>query len=424
MNINKSSAKNFGLFVWGICALFYAFEFFLRSSTNALAPIFQSDYGFSLTATSIIGSSFYWFYVLAQIPAGISVDKFGVKRVMIFATLLTVLGMLIFTFANQPWQFVVARALVGFGGGFAFISSLKAAALWLPTRLFPTFAGLTQLFGYLGGSISGIPLILLLQHFHLHIVLVGILVVTFLIFLSTIFIIRKHPHFDTKRKPHGGHPKMGTMLDSIKAFGRLTSNPQLLLNGFYCLMICGTTAIFADLWGISYFTHVFNYSSETAAYASSLIFIGVALSSPMWGFLATLIDNNKKLLVAASAIGIILLSVLLYVKVSIPMLFVLCFLFGSVQSVHVLNFTIITKQIDKKNLGTGIAFINLFIPLSGAILQPISGMLIQFFGQHSNSTAQAYQYAMILIPVLLVISTILALFLKEKSSHDVEEITH
>ncbi len=150
MNINKSSAKNFGLFVWGICALFYAFEFFLRSSTNALAPIFQSDYGFSLTATSIIGSSFYWFYVLAQIPAGISVDKFGIKRVMIFATLLTVLGMFIFTFSNQPWQFMIARALVGFGGGFAFISSLKAAALWLPTRLFPTFAGLTQLFGYLG----------------------------------------------------------------------------------------------------------------------------------------------------------------------------------------------------------------------------------------------------------------------------------
>jgi len=253
--------------------------------------------------------------------------------------------------------------------------------------------------------------------------LIGILVVTFLIFLSTIFVIKKHPQFD-KKKQWSGNTESITLLENIKAFGRLTSNPQLLLNGFYCMAICGTTAIFADLWGISYFNHVFGYSQETAAYASSLIFIGVALSSPMWGFLATLIDNNKSLLVSASAIGIVLLSILLYVKVSIPILFVLCFLFGSVQSVHVLNFTIITKQIDKKNLGTGIAFINLFIPLSGAILQPISGMLMQFFGQHSNSTAQAYQYAMILIPVLLVISTILALFLKEKSSHDVEEITH
>ena len=412
----KIAINRTGILAWSVCALFYAFEFFLRSSTNALAPIFHSDFGFTVTATSLIGSSFYWFYVIAQIPAGICVDRFGIKRVMMAATLLSTLGMLLFNFSSHPWQFIIARALIGFGGGFAFISSLKAAAIWLPSRVFPTFAGLTQLFGYLGGAVSGLPLILLLQNFAIHMVLLTILIATALLFIFSAIFITTHPDYHSKRKSLIN--QKSPIKKNIITYLALVKNPQLLINGLYCLCICGTTAIFADLWGISYFNHVFGYSEESAAYACSLIFLGVAFSSPLWGFLATLIDNNKILLIISSAIGIFLLSVLLYIKVNLITLCILCFLFGSVQSVHVLNFTIIARQVDKKNLGIGVAFINLFIPLSGAIFQPISGALIQIFEKTTSSQATAYELAMLIIPILLIIATLLALAFNENKDLD------
>ena len=406
----KVITTRIGILIWSICALFYAFEFFLRSSTNALAPIFHSTFGFNATATSIIGSSFYWFYVIAQLPAGICVDKFGIKKVMIIATLVTSIGMLFFTFSYLPWQFTLSRAMIGFGGGFAFISSLKAAAMWLPNRMFPTFAGLTQLFGYLGGAASGLPLIMLLQTLSLSRVLMIIFGITIIIFLLSILFIKTHPEYSS-----GSTAKYEnkSLKDIINSYLVLMKNPQLLINGLYCLCICGTTAIFADLWGITYFQKVYGYSSETAAYACSLIFLGVAFSSPMWGIIATIIDNNKKLLVVASAIGIVILSVLLYVKVNIIILCILCFLFGTIQSVHVLNFTIIARQVSKEKLGMGIAFINLFIPLSGAILQPISGFIIQICKNTSMGSIMVYKISMLIIPILLLIATILGLAFKE-----------
>jgi Na+/melibiose symporter-like transporter len=264
--------------------------------------------------------------------------------------------------------------------------------------------------------ISGLPLILLLQNFSFHSVLLAILAATVLLFIFSAIFIKTHPDYISKRKnlivSQSSHEK------NITTYLSLIRNPQLLINGLYCLCICGTTAIFADLWGISYFNHVFGYSEESAAYACSLIFLGVAFSSPLWGFLASIIDNNKILSIICSAIGIFLLSILLYIKVNLITLCILCFLFGSVQSVHALNFTIIARQVDKKNLGIGVAFINLFIPLSGAIFQPISGALIQMFEKTTSSQATAYELAMLIIPVLLIIATLLALAFKENKDLD------
>ncbi|WP_440993385.1 hypothetical protein [Cysteiniphilum litorale] len=88
------------------------------------------------------------------------------------------------------------------------------------------------------------------------------------------------------------------------------------------------------------------------------------------------------------------------------------------QSAHVLNFSMIKGHVHDKQLGVGIAFINLFLPLSGAVLQPLSGFLLQLF-KGSHGLHQAYQYMMILIPVLMLLSFIIELFFKEVRTKDI-----
>ncbi|MDE5005057.1 MFS transporter, partial [Francisella tularensis subsp. holarctica] len=73
-----------GLSIWFICAFFYALEFFVRSSTGALLDDFMKEpYNLTIASTSLFSSSFYWIYIISQIPAGRIVDKFGVKKVRI-----------------------------------------------------------------------------------------------------------------------------------------------------------------------------------------------------------------------------------------------------------------------------------------------------------------------------------------------------
>jgi len=169
------------------------------------------------------------------------------------------------------------------------------------------------------------------------------------------------------------------------------------------------------LWGINYLTTVYAMTRAEAASCVSMVYLGVALSSPVWGIVASITNGSKRWLVMASAIGIVVVTVLLYVQVSLTVALILCFMFGSVQSVHVLNFHLVHTNVKREQLGASIALVNLFVPLSGFLFQPISGFLIEYFNQSPESGALSYEKGLIMVPVLMVISLIIALFFKESA---------
>ncbi len=403
-----------GLFIWSICALFYGFEYFVRSSTNALALSLRNDYGFDSSTIAILGSAFYLSYVISQIPAGLLVDRFGVKRIMVCSTFLFTVAMFMFSLSHNPIVMILARVIAGFAGGFGILCALKSLSLWLPDRLFSMFVGFTQFSCYAGGALSALPLVLFLDHYTVSEVFFVVAIISLVLFLVSALFIRKHPSMDRKR--HLIHQE--TVWQQILALGKMVKNRQLLLNGLYFFTIYGTTVVFADLWGISYLSSVHHITEAQAAFACSLIFISVAISSPIWGTLATIINKDKVLLVWAPIIGFVVVLLLIYVDLNVYFIYLLCFLFGAMQSAHVLNFSMIKGHVHDKQLGVGIAFINLFLPLSGAVLQPLSGFLLQLF-KGSHGLHQAYQYMMVLIPVLMLLSFVIAFFFKEVRTKDI-----
>ncbi|WP_119327846.1 MFS transporter [Cysteiniphilum halobium] len=403
-----------GLFIWSICAFFYGFEYFVRSSTNALALSLREDYGFNSSTIAILGSAFYLSYVISQIPAGLLVDRFGVKRIMVCSTFLFTVAMLMFSLSHNSIVMILARVIAGFAGGFAFICALKAISLWLPDRLFSMFVGLTQFCCYAGGAMSALPLVMLLGHYRISSIFLIVTTISLILFLASLLFMRKHPTMD--KQQHFVH--QASLWLQLVSMLKMLKNKQLLYNGLYCFTIYGTTVIFADLWGISYLSSVHHITEAQAAFACSLIFISVAISSPVWGTLATIINKDKIFLVWAPIIGFVVVLLLIYVDLNVYLIYLLCFLFGTVQSGHVLNFSMIKGHVSDKQLGVGIAFINLFIPLSGALLQPLSGFLLQLL-RGSHGLHQAYQYMMILIPVLMLLSFVIALFFKEVRAKDI-----
>ncbi|MDE4970036.1 MFS transporter, partial [Francisella tularensis subsp. holarctica] len=78
-----------------------------------------------------------------------------------------------------------------------------------------------------------------------------------------------------------------------------------------------------------------------AGLASSMIFIGIALFSPLWGVIATLLNKQKSLLVLASSFGLFIVIAIVYMHVDPIIMCILGILWGGMQAVHVLNFTIL-----------------------------------------------------------------------------------
>ena len=408
MQENRKKIYILGISIWFVCALLYAFEFFVRASPNALSDYFHHDLHIDPFAISLVGSAFYLFYVLAQLPAGLAVDRFGVKKVMIFATLVCFGGMVIFTAATDAWGLIFGRALVGFGGGFAFISTLKVVAQWLPERVFPSFAGLTNFMGYLGGVASGVPLVMLLNAYGETDVFIGVTAFAMFLLLMSIFWVRSNV-------PEENNISFETRVGILESLGYVLTNRQILLNGLYCLVITGTTAVFADLWGIDYLHAVHGFSRVNAAYCISFVYLGVAFSSPLWGMIASLSNGSKRWLVTASVTGFFIVIVLLYLPITLELAIILCFFFGSVQSVHVLNFHLVHKNARREQLGASIAVVNLFVPLSGFLFQPLSGAIIQFFDSH-EATAIADEKGLAIVPALMLCAFVIALFFRERSS--------
>ena len=181
----------------------------------------------------------------------------------------------------------------------------------------------------------------------------------------------------------------------------------------------GATSAFSALWGIQYLTTVKHISTTNAASACSLVFVGVAITSPIWGIIASYLNSSKRPLIIASLLAAINTVILLYYAHTLPVIMITCFLFGSFQSAHVLNFTLVGRIVEKNVLGTSLAFINMFTAGGGALLQPLAGWIIHYSHQlnhphQSSFTSGELKLGLLIIPVVQALSFVISLVLIER----------
>jgi MFS family permease len=397
-----------GLTVWFACSFFYALEFIVRASSNSLYHDYViAPYNLSPGQISVFSSSFYWAYVAVQLPAGILLDRYGIKKVMLTSTFVFSIGMMIAAQSTSQEYIVMYRVLAGLGGGFAFLCSLKAIAVWLPSRLFPMFTGATQMLMYGAGTLTGLPLVILSSNYSIQVIMSGILVVSVILFVCVLFFVKSdepHNQSDTDLLADT-HSSLSGILIVLK-------NKQIWLNGLFCFTIYGTTALFADLWSVRFLT-LNGYTEYYAGAAASMIFVGIAIFSPLWGALATILNKERALLIFASVAGLFIVTAIVYLNLNPIVMCLLCVLWGGMQAVHVLNFTILRTQISPLYIATGLAMVNLFIPLSGAVLQPFVGVAVSSMQNMGFNDLESFKWSLLILPILMFLSIIIATFIKD-----------
>ena len=158
MDNTKQSYLVYALIIWFLGALFFFSEYFLRVSPGVMYPELMNKFTVGAAAMGALSSFFYYPYIIMQIPVGVVTDKFGPRKVMIFASFLTGLACILFTFADHVEFAIVSRAIMGFCGAFAFVGTLRVAINWFDKKYFALLVGLTQAFGMLGAAFGSAPL--------------------------------------------------------------------------------------------------------------------------------------------------------------------------------------------------------------------------------------------------------------------------
>ncbi len=97
---NKAATKKSSLFAWLICglgALFYCYEYFLRMMPSVMASDLRLAFQLNAASFGNLAAFYYYAYSPMQLPVGVMMDRYGPRRLLIFASLVCALGTYLFS---------------------------------------------------------------------------------------------------------------------------------------------------------------------------------------------------------------------------------------------------------------------------------------------------------------------------------------
>ena len=108
-------------------------NYFDRINLSVAQQALHAEFGISVVMFGYLLSAYSWTYAICQVPSGILLDRFGVRRVGRFAALIWSVACLGASVATGVGGFLAARLLLGVGEAPTFPANAKAIGYWFPT---------------------------------------------------------------------------------------------------------------------------------------------------------------------------------------------------------------------------------------------------------------------------------------------------
>lgn len=401
--------------VWSLGALYLFYKYLLETSPSVLGASLMRDFALTGTQLGNLAASYFYAYLIMQIPMGIFTDRFGPRKVTTLCILTCVAGTLLFAFSPNLFLAEVGRFITGVGAAVAALSCLKLTTLWFPPKRFPLMAGLMMCWAMLGAVFAEAPLSIVLSHLDwrhamFYCALLG------LVFAGIYWLSVRD------EGPHA--PELYALPDEkVPVFAgikEILKDPQTWLLSLYSGLAFAPVSVFGGLWGVPYLQEAFGFTRTTAAEQVSWIFIGFAIGAPIWGWVSDMLGRRLPLMIGGTILALVFASIVIYsAHLTEWQCGILLFLFGLFISAFLLCFTMVC-QVNRLILAaTAIGFMNSFDALLGAISDPFIGKILDagWKGKIVDGarifSLSDYHLGLSAITLYLLIALILTFFIKE-----------
>lgn len=402
---------------WIVCfaaSLFFAYELMQLHMLNAISPLLMKDLALSATDLGYLGSTYVLADVLFLLPAGIILDRYSTRKVILTALFLCILGTFGFALSKTLFQACVSHFFSGIGNAFCFLSCMMLIARWFPQKQQSMVVGLMITMGMLGAVIAQEPFTHLAQYFTWREALQIDAFIGVLIFGVVFLFVKDHP--GVMRSPESIRselPFFASLRESIK-------NPQNIYCGIYTgfmnlpLMIIGAT--YANL----FLSQVHHIPLDKASFIASMIASGTIVGSPLFGMLSDWFGEKKPFMFLGAIFSIITFSLIMFVPYPSYNLFLsLFFILGVVTSAQVLGYPLVTESSPSHLVGTSQGIAAVIIMGLAFVLNVAAGHLLDFgWGGVMLEGQRLYSYSdfmrsFAIFPIGFVISFFLVFYLKE-----------
>lgn len=348
------------------CACF-GYAFLQRVAPSVMTDDLMRAFQVQAGALGALSAFYFYAYAGMQMPIGVLMDRFGVRRILSGAMALCLVGSVVFAFADGLTVAAIGRMMIGAAVAFAYVGTMSIAAVWFPARRFSLLTGILQTVGMTGAMVGQAPLVPVVSEFGWRDTVIGIGVAGAVLAILIFLVVEEIP---AERKAAARGAAKGAMRDVLSR------------RDSWCCAIIGFALTapmlaFAGLWAVPWLVQVHGFSKEEAGITASLIFLGWAVVGPMIGWLTERIGRRKPIIYGGIVLGAGALAAMILIPDLPPWLLRVLFVLNGVGGCSmILTFACVRELNRPSRAGAGLGFVNMFVVGSGAVFQPLLGFLL------------------------------------------------
>lgn len=397
---------------WVVClsaALFFFYEFIQMHMFNAINEALRHSFAVSATGLGWLSSTYLWADILFLLPAGIILDRYSTRKIILGAVLVCIIGTLGFAWSHSFFWAAFFHFLSGIGNAFCFLSCLMLISRWfLPNRQ-ALVVGIVVTIAFLGGMVAQTPLALLAGAMGWRSALVldgGLGLIIMAVIYCNVYDSPRPEEEHAKQRSAAGLEQSSLWQDLSQVF----KNKNNWLPGIYTSLLNLPIMVLGAVWGKVYLQKVHHLTNFQATNVSSMIFLGSIIGMPFVGWLS----DKWQLRCRPMVIGIVLTllctgTVMMSEQWSYGLLILLFFGIGLFSSTQIISYPMVTESNPRRLTGMATGLASVLI-MGGALVGQLlygklldmnwSGLMQQ--GQRLYAAGD-YHFAMYMFPIAFVI---------------------
>ncbi|MGP5695971.1 MFS transporter [Brachybacterium alimentarium] len=389
--------------VWIAAVLAYSVAVLQRTTMGVSGLEATERFGTSATIVSTFVVLQLLVYALAQVPAGLLLDRYGSRVTLTGGAVLMTVGQLLISQTDLVWVAIVARVVVGAGDALTFSSAVRLVPAWFPAARVPVLTQLTGILGQVGQIASAVPFVAILSVSGWSTAFATTAGVSACAGLLALLVVRASP-------PGIPRPRSQQNLARIPlVLGRIIRHPATQL-GFFTHFTAGFAGIsFSMMWGYPYLTAGEGLSRPAAsAIMTFLVVVGI-VGGPAIGALTTrhpLRRSTLVLLILATIAAPLIAIVLWPGPAPIWLLLFLVAGFSIGGPASSVGFDFPRTDLAKHRLGTATGMVIMGGFLGGLISILLIGMVLDLLRPDGNYDLVAFRAAFAVQIPLLAIGTV------------------
>ncbi|MDC0944020.1 MFS transporter [Candidatus Pelagibacter sp.] len=388
-------AKSKAITIFLVFALGYFISTLLRAITATISPELVSEFNLTSGELGLLGGGYFLGFASVQIPLGYLLDSKGPRKIVSYFLSLSIIGLILFSLAQNLTMLLISRILIGVGVGACLMGPLTAYRIWFQDETQQRANSWMLMVGAIGMLSSSLPVQFFLPIIGWRAIFLSLALLTLAcIILIIIFIPKWHSKsIDNKQLAES---KLSTVW----------TNPlflSLVPMGFFTY---GGLFAIQTLWAGPWMIRVSGYTPQESANGLFLIYFAMLVSFLFWGYFVPKFSKNIndaiRLLKFGAPISLIVLAIIIYLGPKAGSIHWAIFIVSSIF----LSLTqpAVGMAFSLSNAGKALTSFNLLIFIGAFFMQWIIGLIIDAGMSLNFTEIISFKLAMLFVLITSLLS--------------------